>query len=44
MAEEQNDGSRCARCERRRSIRQAVVDWLPVIAVAIKEVVRYFSS
>ncbi|MFI0166760.1 hypothetical protein [Streptomyces sp. NPDC017095] len=44
MAEEQSDDGRCARCGRRRSIRQAVVDWVPVIAVVIKEVVQYLSS
>ncbi|MFF9185513.1 hypothetical protein [Streptomyces misionensis] len=44
MAEEQSGDGRCARCEHRLSVRQAITDWAPVIAVVIKEVVRYFSS
>ncbi|WP_268256493.1 hypothetical protein [Streptomyces griseosporeus] len=44
MTEEESVGGRCTRCERRLSIRQAITDWVPVIAVVIKEVVRYFSS
>ncbi|GGV75655.1 hypothetical protein [Streptomyces massasporeus] len=44
MAEEQFPDDRCTRCGRRLSFRQAVVDWVPVIVVVIKEVVQYLSS
>ncbi|MER6259511.1 hypothetical protein ABT203_07935 [Streptomyces sp900105245] len=42
--EETPPNGHCAQCERRRSIRQALVDWMPVIVVVIKEVVQYFPS
>lgn len=44
MAEESSTAGRCEQCEERRSVRQALVDWSPVIAVAIKEVVQLFWS
>ncbi|MFI9648831.1 hypothetical protein ACIHAA_21315 [Streptomyces sp. NPDC052040] len=44
MTEEESVDGRCARCERRLSFRQAVLDWVSVIAVVIKEVVQYLSS
>jgi hypothetical protein len=44
VTEEQFPDDRCTRCECRLSIRQAVVDWVPVIVLVIKEVVQYLSS
>jgi hypothetical protein len=44
MAGESSAADHCAQCEERRSIRQALIDWSPVIAVAIKEVVQLFWS
>ncbi|MGQ4382282.1 hypothetical protein [Streptomyces sp. SAS_270] len=44
MTEESSSGDHCARCERRLSFRQAMIDWAPVIVVVIKEVVLLFWS
>jgi hypothetical protein len=44
MAEEASPEDRCPRCERRLSLRQMAADWLPVIFVAIREVVQFVSS
>lgn len=41
MTEEPAPGDHCARCERRSSTRQAVLDWTPVIVLVIKEVVQF---
>ncbi|MFE7909892.1 hypothetical protein [Streptomyces albogriseolus] len=41
MATESNPSGHCARCERRLSIRQAMVDWAPVITVMV-EVLKSF--
>ncbi|WP_369234738.1 hypothetical protein AB5J56_23470 [Streptomyces sp. R21] len=42
MTEESSPDGRCERSERRLPFRQMVIDWVPVIAVVIKEVVQYF--
>jgi hypothetical protein len=42
MATESNPSDHCARCERRLSIRQAMVDWAPVIGKVMVEVLRFF--
>lgn len=42
MAEETSPTGHCARCERRLSKRQAVVDWAPVIIKVVWEVVQSF--
>ncbi|WP_275404222.1 MULTISPECIES: hypothetical protein [unclassified Streptomyces] len=44
MAEESSTADRCVQCESRRSKRQVITDWAPVIAVVIKEVVQLFWS
>lgn len=44
MTEESPFEGRCAQCARRLLLRQAVIDWAPVITVVIGEVVRYLSE
>lgn len=36
MATESHPSGHCERCERRLSIRQAIVDWAPVITVMVE--------
>jgi hypothetical protein len=42
VAEEPSPDGRCAQCESRRSKRQAVIDWTPVIFRVIWEVMQSF--